>query len=97
MIFPVLLALAASGSWVQLAQDPTGARRASAVRYVPESQSFFLWGFMNDDSGLLQELPLQPTPEYDVVFFHPDQPRWQGHLPPGRPHPLAPIPRTYSG
>ncbi len=97
MMLPVLLALAASAPWVQLAQDPAGARRASAVRYVPETQSFFLWGFMNDDPNLLQEHPLQPTPEYDVVSFHPGQPRWQNHLPPSRPHPLAPIPRTYSG
>ena len=44
--------------WVQVSKDMAGARPGSALRYVPESHAFFLWGFMNDDPDLLQEQPL---------------------------------------
>ena len=54
-------ALSAAGAqfneWVQRTQDMAGARPGSAIRYVPESHSFFLWGFMNDDPDLLQDIP----------------------------------------
>ena len=30
--------------WVQVSKDMAGARPGSAIRYVPESRAFFLWG-----------------------------------------------------
>jgi len=78
-------------------------RPGSAIRYVPESHAFFLWGFMNDDPELLQEQPLMQIPEYDMVTFDPDEGRWRNHFPVeweeqwSKRLPLAYIPRTYSG
>ena len=87
--------------WTELARDPAGARRGTALRYA--GGRFFLWGFMNGDADLLQEQPLMPVPEYDMVAFDPAARRWESHLPPQRERqwnrrlPLAFIPRTYSG
>src|SRR5438128_1698753 len=67
--------------WVELERTPSGARRGSAIRYVPEAHAFFRWGFMNEDPELLQELPLMTVPEYDVVAFDPLTRRWSSHLP----------------
>jgi hypothetical protein len=67
--------------WTQLATDPAGGRRGSAIRYVPKTGAFFLWGFMNDDPDLLQENRLMKIPEYDMVYFDPSAGRWQNHLP----------------
>ncbi|MBI1940167.1 MAG: hypothetical protein HYS33_01525 [Acidobacteria bacterium] len=89
--------------WVEISRDARGARRGSAIRYVPEADAFFLWGFMNDDPDQLQEHPLQQVPEYDMVFFSLADGRWRNHLPPqweelwGKKLPLSFIPRTYSG
>lgn len=88
--------------WTQVRQDATGARRGSAMRYVPEAGAFFLWGFFDADPGLLQEQPLMEAPEYDIVAFTPAEGRWRNHLPRQREAewnkklPLAYIPRTYS-
>ena len=87
--------------WVELTRDPAGARRGSAVRYA--GGEFLLWGFMDADPDLLQEHPLAPMPEYDVVVFDEAARRWRNHLPPqmerewSRRLPLAYLPRTYSG
>ncbi len=89
--------------WVELAKDPSGARRGSAIRYAPAIDAFLLWGFMNDDPELLQEHPLIRVPEYDMVAFRPDARRWENQLPPAwerlwsRRLPLAYVPRTYAG
>ena len=52
--------------WVEARKDSAGARPGSAIRYVPESHAFFLWGYMNDDPELLQEQPLMQIHEYDM-------------------------------
>jgi hypothetical protein len=89
--------------WVEIRKNSAGARPGSAVRYVPESHAFFLWGYMNDDPELLQEQPLMQIPEYDVVTFDPADGRWRNHFPPeweelwSKRLPLAYVPRTYSG
>jgi len=89
--------------WVMTRRDMAGARPGSALRYVPDSHAFFLWGFMNDDPDLLQEQPLMRAPEYDMVVFDPETLRWQNHLPKAwiapwtKQLPLAYVPRTYSG
>ena len=65
-------------TWVQLARDPQGARRASSFRWVEESRSFLLWGFMGhvtDDYGN-PERPWTENPEYDLVAFDPQTARW---------------------
>lgn len=91
------------GRWVEVRKDSAGARPGSAIRYVPESHAFFLWGYMNDDSELLQEQPLMQIPEYDMVTFDPADGRWRSHFPRewaklwSRRLPLAYMPRTYSG
>jgi len=93
----------AENEWVEVRRDPTGARRGCAVRWAPDAGAFLLWGFMNDDPGLLQELPVMVAPEYDVVAFDPAVGAWKNHLPPAwerewtRKLPLAYVPRTYSG
>jgi len=95
-----------ANQWVQLRKDPAGARRASAIRYVSDAKSFFLWGFMDSDPELpelLQEHPLAEVPEYDVVTFNLSEARWRNHLPLAwesqwdRKLPLAYIARTYAG
>jgi len=63
--------------WVEVRRDATGARRGSAIRYVPEADAFFLWGFFDYDRNLLQEQPLMETREYDVVAFDPNQRVWR--------------------
>jgi len=89
--------------WTEVAKDSAGARPGSAIRWVPETRSFFLWGYMNDDPDLLQEQPLMQIPEYDVVAFDAADGRWRSHLPPDwaelwtKRLPLAYVPRTYSG
>ena len=88
--------------WVELAQDPVGGRRGSAIRYSPDAGAFFLWGFFDHDPDLPQEQPLMEIPEYDVVAFDPGIGRWQNHLPKSRERdwsrklPLAFLPRNYS-
>src|SRR6476659_2846326 len=67
--------------WVEIRKDPAGARPGSAIRYVPESHAFFLWGYMNDDPELLQEQPLMQIPEYDMVAFDLEQSKWHSQLP----------------
>jgi len=92
-----------ANTWTLLRQDPAGARRGSALRYVPKSGVFVLWGFMNDDPDLLQEQPLMRVPEYDVVAFDLVGKQWQSQFPSGwaaawkKQLPLAYVPRTYSG
>jgi hypothetical protein len=92
-----------ANQWIQLRKDTVGARRASAVRYVPDVDRFFLWGFMDFDPDLLQEHPLAEVPEYDVVTFDLNEARWRNHLPEpwekewNRKLPLAYIARTYAG
>lgn len=87
--------------WIQLAKDPAGARRGSAVRYASKAGAFFLWGFMNDDPDL--EGRLMKIPEYDMVFFESAAGRWQSHLPFERQAqwsgqlPMAYTPGTYMG
>ena len=89
--------------WTEVARDAAGARPGSAIRYVPESHAFFLWGYMNDDPELLAEQPLMRIPEYDVVAFDPAGGQWRSQLPSEweelwtKRLPLAYIPRTYSG
>jgi hypothetical protein len=89
--------------WVELERNPSGARRGSAIRYVPQAHAFFRWGFMNDDPELLQELPLMTIPEYDMVAFDPLTRHWSSHLPKAwerlwsKRLPLAYSPRTYAG
>ena len=70
-----------ANQWIQLRNDAVGARRASAVRYVPDVDRFFLWGFMDFDPDLLQEHPLAEVPEYDVVTFDLNEARWRNHFP----------------
>ena len=43
--------------WIEVARDAAGARPGSSMRYVPEAQAFFLWGFMNDDPELRRSSP----------------------------------------
>jgi hypothetical protein len=87
--------------WVELRKDPAGARPGSAVRYA--DGQFFLWGFMNHDPDLLQEIPLMEAPEYDMVAFDLGSRSWRGHMPKqmeeawSRHLPLAFVPRTYAG
>ncbi|PYT29409.1 MAG: hypothetical protein DMG58_16385, partial [Acidobacteria bacterium] len=89
--------------WVEARKDSAGARPGSAIRYVPESHAFFLWGYMNDDPELLQEQPLMQIHEYDMVTFDPANGRWRSHFPRewaklwSKRLPLAYVPRTYSG
>ena len=103
---PVFVTTAATlppNRWVEVRKDPAGARPGSAIRYVPESHAFFLWGYMNENPELLQEQPLMQIPEYDMVTFDPDGDHWRNHFPVGweeqwsKRLPLAYIPRTYSG
>ena len=88
--------------WIELRRDERGARRGSAVRYVPDAQAFFLWGYFDDDPDLPQEHPLMEVPEYDMVVFDPEVGRWTNHLPKewqadwSKKLPLAYIPRTYA-
>src|SRR5690242_17593221 len=109
-VVALLIALAANAAerlpanrWVELRKDLAGARPGSAVRYVPESHAFFLWGYMNDDPELLQEQPLMRIPEYDMVSFDAASPGWKSHFPQAwarqwsKQLPLAYVPRTYSG
>ena len=92
-----------ANQWVELCSDEVGARRGSAIRFVPESGAFFLWGFMNADPELLQEHPLMEIPEYDMVYYQPGFGRWQSHFPEAwesvwkKELPLAYVPRTYAG
>src|SRR5690242_13896124 len=65
--------------WTSVAEDASGARRGSAIRYAAKAHAFFLWGFMNDNPDL--EGRLMKIPEYDTVFFDPAAGRWQNHLP----------------
>jgi hypothetical protein len=89
--------------WIEVAQDPVGARPGSAIRYAPEAHAFLLWGFMNDDPELLQEQPLMRVPEYDMVAFDPVIAKWRNEFPAAwagqwsKRLPLAYVPRTYSG
>ena len=89
--------------WTEVARDPAGARPGSALRYVPDTHAFYLWGFMNDDPELLQEQPLIRIPEYDMVRFDPEARTWKSDLPPAwaeewsKRLPLAYVPRTYAG
>ena len=89
--------------WVELARDPSGGRRSSAIRYVPGAKGFLLWGFFDTDPDLLQEMPLMRTSEYDTVFFDLESARWENHFPKAweelwsKQLPLAYVPRTYSG
>src|SRR5262249_3320795 len=89
--------------WVELRRDAVGARRASALRFAPEAGALFLWGLMNAAPGLLHGQPPVESPEYDMVFFDPDEGRWQNHFPKryqaawSRKLPLSILPRTYSG
>src|SRR6516225_6291561 len=76
-----LSAQAPANRWVEVAKDQAGARPGSAIRYVPESRAFFLWGYMNDDPELLQEQPLMRIPEYDVVALDPAEGRWRSQIP----------------
>jgi hypothetical protein len=91
-----------ANQWVELARDPLGGRRGSAIRYSEKSARFILWGFMTPNMDHLQEHPLIEVPEYDVVAFDPAARRWTNHLPPRMERewstklPLAYVPRTYS-
>ncbi len=71
-------------SWTLVRRDDSGARRASAFRYVPdEGGCFLLWGFpghVTEFYGSPEE-PWEDNPEYDLVAFHPDSGRWIDHLP----------------
>lgn len=107
LILLFALAAIASGDlpanrWIEIQKEKIGARRGSAIRYMPEAGAFFLWGFMDADPELLQEQPLMEVPEYDMVEFDPTVGRWRNHLPKEweaawtRKLPLAYIPRTYS-
>src|SRR5689334_22708636 len=88
--------------WAEVRRDAVGARRSSAIRYVPEADAFFLWGFFDYDRNLPQEQPLMETPEYDMVAFYPDERAWRNMFPQRREQefarklPLAYVPRTYS-
>jgi len=89
--------------WVEVRRDEQGARRGSATRYAAAARIFLLWGFMDNDPELLQEMPLAEVPEYDMVFFDLSLGRWQNHLPKmsekewSKKLPLSYLPRTYSG
>lgn len=99
---PNLAQTSQPGRWIELARDPLGGRRGSAIRYAPQDGKFFLWGFMTPNMDLLQEHPVMEIPEYDMVAFDPTAGRWANHLPRNveqewsRKLPLAYIPRTYS-
>src|SRR5215471_21277632 len=67
--------------WVEVRRDAVGARRSSAIRYVPEADAFFLWGFFDYDRNLPQEQPLMQTPEYDMVAFDPVEHVWRNVFP----------------
>jgi hypothetical protein len=88
--------------WVEVRRDAVGARRGSAIRYVPDADAFFLWGFFDYDRNLLQEHPLMEIPEYDMVSFDPERRVWNNVFPTRREReyarklPLAYIPRTYA-
>jgi hypothetical protein len=92
-----------ANTWVQLQQDTLGARRGCALRFAPEADAFFLWGFMDADPEFRQEEPAMPLAEYDMVAIDLNHRRWQGHLP--RPWeaewskrlPPTYVPRTYHG
>ncbi len=88
LFIPFLLTAAAqdaipANTWVRLAQDPQGARRASAIRYAEEADAFLLWGFMGhptEDYGN-PESPWDGNREYDVVAFDLKSRQWRSHLP----------------
>jgi Galactose oxidase, central domain len=88
--------------WVEVRRDAAGARRGSAIRYAPDADAFFLWGFFDYDRNLPQEQPLMETPEYDMVAFDPERRVWSNVFPARREReyarklPLAYIPRTYA-
>ena len=96
-MIPALLLLAAATlpphQWVELRRDAAGARPGSAVRYVPDAGAFFLWGYMNDNPGLLQEHPLMPVPEADIVSFDAAEGFWRNLMPVAQAY----VPRTYAG
>ena len=93
----------AANKWTEITRDTAGARPGSAVRYAPAAKQFVLWGFMNDDPDFLQEHPLMPVPEYDVVALDPQEGKWRSQLPApwqeawSKKLPLAYVPRTYAG
>ncbi|MCX6625961.1 MAG: hypothetical protein NTY38_33840, partial [Acidobacteria bacterium] len=84
MLLALFLALTfPANTWVQLAKDPQGARRASAIRYAAEGDTFLLWGFMGhltDDYGS-PERPWNGNREYDLAAFQLQSHQWTSHLP----------------
>src|SRR2546421_421357 len=102
-LFVTTAATLPPNQWVEISKDSAGARPGSAIRYVPESHAFFLWGYMNDDPELLQEEPLMQVPEHDMVTFDPANGRWRSYFPRdwaklwSKRLPLVYVPRTYSG
>jgi len=72
-----------ANTWVQLAKDAQGARRFSSFRYVNETDTFLLWGFMGhltDDYGS-PDHPWSGNREYDMVGFDLTSHQWRSHLP----------------
>jgi Galactose oxidase, central domain len=73
-------------TWTMICKDDSGARRSSALRYVPDSGYFLLWGFMGYITEYYgnPEKPYDGNSEYDMVAFYPKHHRWQNHFPLGK-------------
>ena len=72
-----------ANTWLQIAEDPQGARRNSSFRYVDDGGFFLLWGFMGhvtDDYGN-PEQPWHGNREYDIVVFDPRTRQWLSQVP----------------
>lgn len=82
-LIPLAAAELPPNTWVELARDPQGARRASSFRYVDDGGYFLLWGFMEyatDDYGN-PERPWNGNKEYDLVAFDPRTGAWASQYP----------------
>ena len=58
-------------TWTMACRDDSGARRSSALRYVPHGDYFLLWGFMGYVTEYYgnPENPCDVNREYDMVAF----------------------------
>jgi hypothetical protein len=72
-----------ANTWTMVCRDDSGARRSSALRYVPDGEYFLLWGFMGYVTEYYgnPEEPYDDNSEYDMVAFYPKQGRWRNHFP----------------
>ena len=71
-------------TWTRVAQDPQGARRSSAFRYVDDAGGYFLlWGYMGHVTEFYgnPDEPWHGNGEYDLVAFDPHVGKWVSQYP----------------